>query len=241
MKNSKILILLLAIIMIISVSAVSAAEDIADSTDLAALDDSTPLEVDEAIDDVQAADGESPEPVETGNNFTSLQTLIDGEEVKELTLDKDYTRVAEDKDIEITKNITIDGQGKYTIDANNLGGIFKVNAGNTLTLKGLTLTNGKAIEGGAVWVDSGASLVVDDVKFTNNTGVYDGGAISNYGVASVDHSVFDANDLSNRKVSGGAAIWNEGTLTINNSEFKNNLKKIANRTNNDEIMAAVTT
>ena len=240
MKNSKILIFLLAILMIVSISAVSA-EDIANSTDLTSLqDDSTPLEVEDAIDDVQSDDGSSEslaDPVESGN-FTSLHTLID-EGGNNATLEKDYVRVVDENTIEINKNFTIDGQGKYTIDAKNLGGIFKVNAGSTLTLKGLTLTNGVAEEGAAVYVGSGAKLIVDNVKFTNNTAGYDGAAISNYGNASVDNSIFESNDLSIRSKTGGVAIWNEGTLTVNNSEFKNNLKKAANRTAGDGVMAAV--
>ena len=86
--------------MIVSISAVSA-EDIANSTDLTSLqDDSTPLEVEDAIDDVQSDDGSSEslaDPVESGN-FTSLQTLID-EGGNNATLEKDYVRVVDEKTI----------------------------------------------------------------------------------------------------------------------------------------------
>lgn len=121
MNKSKILVLLLAVLMIISVSAVSAAEDIADSADVLAQDDSTTLEADDAVD-VQA----DPEPAaEPAANFTTLQTEISNAG-NNLTLEKDYTRVTDENDIVITKNFTIDGQDKYTLDAKNLGGIFKV-------------------------------------------------------------------------------------------------------------------
>ena len=220
--------------MIVSVSAVSAAEDIADSTDLAASDDSTPLEVDEAIDDVQA-DPESTEPVETGN-FTALQTLIN-EGGNNVTLDKDYTRVVDENDIEITKDFTIDGQGKYTIDAKSLGGIFKVNEGKTLTLKGLTLTNGQSDEGAAVYVYDDAKLNVDNVKFVDNA-ANKGGAISSYGIVVIDNSLFDGNALTD-KMGEGLAIYSEGTLTINNTEFTNNPRKLANRTNGDQTSGVI--
>ena len=239
MKNSKLLIFLLAILMIVSISAVSA-EDIANSTDLTSLqDDSTPLEVEDAIDDVQSDDGSSEslaDPVEAGN-FTSLQTLID-EGGNNATLEKDYVRVVDEKTIEINKNFTIDGQGKYTIDAKKLGGIFKVNTG-TLTLKGLTLTNGVDSEqGAAVYVGSGAKLVADYVTFTENVAQF-GGAISNYGTINIDHSVFTDNDYNKRNFVGGSAIYNENIAIINNTVFENNLKVKANRTNDDYMWGAI--
>lgn len=132
MNKSKILVLLLAVLMIISVSAVSAAEDIADSADVLAQDDSTTLEADDAVD-VQTGPEPAAEPVA---NFTTLQTEISNAG-NNLTLEKDYTRVADDKkEIEIDKNFTIDGQGKYTLDGNKMGRFFVVKEGSTLTLKG---------------------------------------------------------------------------------------------------------
>lgn len=105
MKNSRILILLLAVLMIVSISAVSAAEDIAADADLSISDYSTSLKVEESLDDIQADDESDKldDSVDTGNNFTSLQSLIDVEE-KELTLEKDYIRV---DGIRIFKSIKI--------------------------------------------------------------------------------------------------------------------------------------
>ena len=170
MKNSRILILLLAVLMIVSISAVSAAEDIADDADLSVSDDSTSLKVEESVDDIQADDESDKldDPVDTGNNFTSLQSLIDAEE-KELALEKDYARVDGDNDIQINKNFTVDGKGKYTIDARKLGGIFNVTAGNTLTLKNLTLINGNATEAGGAILNINGEILVYDCKFINNT------------------------------------------------------------------------
>ena len=93
MNKSKILIFLLAILMIVSISAVSAA-DIADSDDLSqAQDDSAPLEVDEATDDVQAND-ESTQSAETGNDLAPLQASIDDKGADELSVDKDVEKLS---------------------------------------------------------------------------------------------------------------------------------------------------
>ena len=79
--------------MIVSISAVSAA-DIADSDDLSqAQDDSAPLEVDEATDDVQAND-ESTQSAETGNDLAPLQASIDDKGADELSVDKDVEKLS---------------------------------------------------------------------------------------------------------------------------------------------------
>ena len=192
--------------MIISVSAVSAAEDIADSADVLAQDDSTTLEADDAVD-VQTNPEPAAEPVA---NFTTLQTEISNAG-NNLTLEKDYTRVADDKkEIEIDKNFTIDGQGKYTLDGNKMGRFFVVKEGSTLTLKGVTLCNGVTQDinngvsnhGGAIFVSQGANLVVENVAFINNTAI--------------------TNPTTNNYGQGGA-IFSKGNVTIKEgSKFINN-------------------
>src|SRR5690349_17671620 len=49
----------------------------------------------------------------------------------------------------VNANTTIDGGKKITLSASNVG-LFTVPAGKTLTLKNITLSNGKAANGGAV-------------------------------------------------------------------------------------------
>ena len=106
--------------MIVSISAVSAA-DIADSDDLSqAQDDSAPLEVDEATDDVQAND-ESTQSAETGNDLAPLQTSIDDKGADELSVDKDVEKLSKGNSsvtIDSIKNVTY-GEPvvvKYNID-----------------------------------------------------------------------------------------------------------------------------
>jgi len=232
LNKSKILVLLLAVLMIISVSAVSAAEDIADSADVLAQDDSTTLEADDAVD-VQA----DPEPAaEPAANFTTLKTEINNAG-NNLTLEKDYTRVAGDnEEIEINKDFTIDGQGKYILDGNKMGRFFVVNTGSTLTLKGLTLCNGVTQDinngfsnnGGAIFVSQGASLVVENVTFINNTAITNpttnnygqGGAIFSNGNVTIK----EGSKFINNTANCGGAIYasSAGKLDISDSEFTGN-------------------
>ena len=241
MKKSKIIILLLVMAMILAVSAASAA-DVDDSSDLAtSQEDSVTVEADDSSDEVlTTTEIETLAEPGDGDNFTSLRDEINIGGRTELTLTKNYTRVSGDSDIEIDKDFTINGANTYTINANNLGGIFKVTSGHTLTLIGVTLKNGNADNGGAVYVENGAKLEATDVIFDHNIAKeYDGGAIYTVGgeIALTD-CVLDRNDVTKLENSaadnhGGAAIYaKNAVVTLTNTNVTNNGRNL-NRTNGD--------
>ena len=177
--------------------------------------------------------------------FTDLQNaidLVDGI----LTLDSDIAMTDDEaagfvNGVAINKNIRIDGKG-HTIDAKNLGRIFSIGEGFTVTLTNATLINGKADKGGAIYNDG--SLTLSDVKLSDNAADSYGGAVFNNGHLVVGNSVFDSNDIVNRGSAsvdyGGAAIynWYDGTLTVSGSNFTNNIK---NYKNGDRLVGAVAT
>ena len=215
--------------MILAISAVSAADtnDTSDSA-IQAVDEAPVEEV--ASEDVDAvASTENTDVLaDVGNNFTSLQSSIDTGTV---VMDKDYARVEGESTLSISKDVTIEGNG-HKIDGSNLGGIFNVNSGCTLTLNGVTLINGNAENGGAVY-NNGGTLVIENSYFINNTATKSGGAIyNNGGTLNVIGSTFDGNDLTDRSVNGygGAAIYSAaGDVTISTSRITNNLKDIVHR------------
>ena len=177
--------------------------------------------------------------------FTDLQNAI-GLVTGTLTLNQNValtTKEATDftNGITINKDITIDGKG-HTIDAKNLGRIFSIGEGFTVTLTNATLINGKATEGGAIYNDG--SLTLSDVKLSDNAADSYGGAVFNNGELVVSDSVFDSNDIVNRGSAsvdyGGAAIynWYDGVLTVSGSNFTNNIK---NYKNGDNLVGAITT
>ena len=177
--------------------------------------------------------------------FTDLQNainLVDGI----LTLDSDIAMTDDEAagfvdGVAINKNIRIDGKG-HTISAEDLGRIFSIGEGFTVTLTNATLINGKATEGGAIYNDG--SLTLSDVKLSDNTADSYGGAVFNNGNLVVSDSVFDSNDIVNRGSAsvdyGGAAIynWYDGVLTVSGSNFTNNIK---NYKNGDNLVGAITT
>ena len=177
--------------------------------------------------------------------FTDLQNAI-GLVTGTLTLNQNIAMTTKEaanftNGITINKDITIDGKG-HTIDAKNLGRIFSIGEGFTVTLTNATLINGKATEGGAIYNDG--SLTLSDVKLSDNAADGYGGAVFNNGELVVSDSVFDSNDVLNRGSAsvdyGGAAIynWYDGTLTVSGSNFTNNIK---NYKNGDNLVGAITT
>ena len=177
--------------------------------------------------------------------FTDLQNAI-GLVTGTLTLNQNIAMTAKEaadftNGITINKDIVIDGKG-HTIDAKNLGRIFSIGEGFTVTLTNATLINGKADKGGAIYNDG--SLTLSDVKLSDNAADSYGGAVFNNGHLVVGNSVFDSNDIVNRGSAsvdyGGAAIynWKEGTLKVTNSNFTNNIK---NYKNGDNLVGAITT
>ena len=177
--------------------------------------------------------------------FTDLQNaigLVDGI----LTLDSDIAMTDDESagfvnGVAINKNIRIDGKG-HTISAEDLGRIFSIGEGFTVTLTNATLINGKADKGGAIYNDG--SLTLSDVKLSDNAADGYGGAVFNNGELVVSDSVFDSNDVLNRGSAsvdyGGAAIynWYDGVLTVSGSNFTNNIK---NYKNGDRLVGAVAT
>ena len=178
-------------------------------------------------------------------NFTDLQNAI-GLVTGTLTLNQNVVMTDDEaanfvNGVIINKNIRIDGKG-HTIDARDLGRIFSIGEGFTVTLTNATLINGKADKGGAIYNDG--SLTLSDVKLSDNAADSYGGAVFNNGHLVVSDSVFDSNDIVNRGSAsvdyGGAAIynWKEGTLKVTNSNFTNNIK---NYKNGDNLVGAITT
>ena len=177
--------------------------------------------------------------------FTDLQNAI-GLVTGTLTLNQNIAMTAKEaanftNGITINKYIAIDGKG-HTIDAKNLGRIFSIGEGFTVTLTNATLINGKADKGGAIYNDG--SLTLSDVKLSDNAADSYGGAVFNNGELVAGNSVFDSNDIVNRGSAsvdyGGAAIynWYDGTLTVSGSNFTNNIK---NYKNGDNLVGAITT
>ena len=152
-------------------------------------------------------------------NFTDLQNAI-GLVTGTLTLNQNVAMTDDEaanfvNGVIINKNIRIDGKG-HTIDAKNLGRIFEIDGGFAVTLTNVTLTNGNATVGGAIYNFGNLDLVY--VNFVNNTAKY-GGAIMNYAYG----LVLDDSTFTNNTAKIGGAIYNSADcFVVGNSTFTNN-------------------
>jgi CSLREA domain-containing protein len=124
-----------------------------------------------------------------------------------------------------------------TIDGGHAVQMMQVASGTTLSLDGLTISNGN---GSSTTDPGGAISNHGDVKITNSafsgssyvvtTSVSGGGAIFNDGKLAVTNSTFTDNvtgcstiQCTNQGLSfGGGAIFNNGTLSVTKSTFSSN-------------------
>ena len=210
MKKSTLSILLL-IVMILSITAVSAADDVtSDAGETQAVDEVTP--------DVGVLQS-SPDTVTVtapgDKNFTQLQQEIDDSPYGMININSNYVRQEGENDIVINKNFNIFGDDEHTIDANGLGGIFKVNEGYALLLQNVVLVNGNANNGGAIYNEGTISFISSEIS---NCNASVGGAIYNKGILSISGSTLDENTATTK----GAALYSEGITVVDDSIFDNN-------------------
>jgi len=137
-----------------------------------------------------------------------------------------------DGDFDVRDELTIIGSstGVTVIDGTSTDRIFEVAAGTKLTLKQVTLRNGKTEFYGA-GIENHGETSLSKVRLEHNNassmtnGPGAGGGIANYGVLSVYKTVLLENIAepgSGHKGYGGG-IYNSGTLTVRDSTFNGNM------------------
>ncbi len=109
-----------------------------------------------------------------------------------------------ESELQINHSVTIDGPGanELSVSGHDSSRVFEIEAGQ-VAISGLTITDGHevAANGGGILVDAGATLNLDQVVVAGNSAHAD--AVGNYG--------------------NGGAVENDGSLTVTQSLFTNNL------------------
>jgi hypothetical protein len=129
---------------------------------------------------------------------------------------------------DLTGELSITGPGAETLTiARNTAedtpdfSVFVVSAGAKMTLSGLTITGGRAENGGGI--SNEGSLTLTDIIVTDNTATSTGGGgLFNSGTAAITNSTFSHN-LTWEGSGGG--LYNFGTATISGSTFSDNLAR----------------
>ena len=130
-------------------------------------------------------------------------------------------------ELSIDKAISIDGNDKITIDANQNSRVFYIEASKASTendpivLSGLEIINGKTtLSGGGIYNNSAYVEIVDSYVDENYAGS-NGGGIYNYsGSITIENSTVDMNHAAGSY--GGGVYNNSGTLTITGSSCDEN-------------------
>jgi hypothetical protein len=122
----------------------------------------------------------------------------------------------------ITATTTVDGGGLVTLSGGNATPLFRVNAGGTLTLDQITMSNGYNANGDGGAIRNDGTLIVNDSSLLNNQAgtAWSGGAIVSYGPLTITHSTLAHNIAGN----GGAVYprFSSGQTMIIDSVLRDN-------------------
>ena len=123
----------------------------------------------------------------------------------------------------IDKNLSIDGRElatPVTISGNNTMRVFYIGQGLTVTLAGLTISDGKLVSGGGTGIYNAGTLTLESSTVSNNTSQGQGSGIGNFfnGILTLNNSTITGNSTT----SSGGGVYSEGTLRVSNSTFSAN-------------------
>jgi hypothetical protein len=133
----------------------------------------------------------------------------------------------------LSTNIAIrgPGAGSLTVRRQATGGyyrIFTVGRGATVSISGLTITNGNAgDDGGGIFIYPTGTLTLNNATVSHNHAEHSGAGISNNGTLTLNNATVSSNDaysLSGEYGGPGGGIFNfdSGTVTLNNSTVSGN-------------------
>jgi hypothetical protein len=131
--------------------------------------------------------------------------------------------------ITVSKNVTIQGAGALNIgagvqpptlvDGNKQGAVFTIQSGVTAAIKGLSITNGKAVQQGG-GISNNGNLTVNGVILAANEAPGAGGGIFNSGTL-----VLDRVWLYKNKATSGGGLHSSGSATLNDVNVQANEAK----------------
>jgi hypothetical protein len=117
------------------------------------------------------------------------------------------------------QTVVVNGGGLVTLSGEDLRQIFYLFGAGNLTLNDITLIDGEASSGGAIFIGSQASVTVNRSFLISNESASNGGAIDNQGSLTIDSSTLGSNMAAGN---GGAIYNNGGTANIEASYLISN-------------------
>lgn len=124
----------------------------------------------------------------------------------------------------LTRDVTITGPGasEITVSGQNAIRVFSIDAGITVSLSGLTISDGNAgsaaLGGG---IANQGTLTLQEITLSNNTADF-GGGVFNQGTLTVRNGTVSENSATTM----GGGIFSSATLTVENSTLSHNLSQL---------------
>jgi hypothetical protein len=141
-----------------------------------------------------------------------VAAAIDGDTIQFAAALSGQAIVLTSSEITIDKSITISGPGpgQLTVQRTDAIGtpfyrIFQVTPDRTVTIEGLTISNGYADSGGGILTDH-ATLTINNCSLENNIATEQGGGISNDGGSSATVTIVNSVVTSNGAFSDGSSL-----------------------------------
>ena len=135
----------------------------------------------------------------------------------------------------VDKSVTISGPGtaNLAVDGNANSRVFHIGSGKTVSISGLTITdgNGASGNGGGGILNDHATLAIDNCAVQNSFALdynYGGGVYNDGSAGSATLTILNSAITSNHAYSAGGGIYNDArnsgsaTLTITNSSVSGN-------------------
>ena len=126
---------------------------------------------------------------------------------------------------DLTVSVNIEGPGADLLtvrrDTGGFYRIFTVGTGATVSISGLTISNGSLGGSGGGGILNSGTLTLSNSVVTANF-AFAGGDIFNSGTLEVNNSTISSNSFFLFYVMDGGGIFNSGTLTLNNSAVSAN-------------------
>lgn len=162
------------------------------------------------------------------NALAGADIITLGAGVFALTINGTGENAAATGDLDITGDLVIEGAGaeQTILDANLLDRFFHIGTGSTLTVRNVTIRNGRESSGGAI--ENNGTLVLENVDLTGNSTTLRGGAIhNNAGTVTLQTVNMTNNETRDVAPGGGNSIGGAlssygGTITIVASQIANN-------------------
>ena len=108
------------------------------------------------------------------------------------------------------QEVVINGDSRIILSGEDLRQLFLVTGSGDLTLNDLTLQDGDAAQGGAIWIGSQASVTINGSFLVSNNASSVGGAIYNAGTLTIQDSTLGSNIAG----TNGGGIFNDDAAVL---------------------------